>query len=92
MNEEMSRAAIVCDAIGTFYEDKEFMEKFNGMGVFKAVGILLRKYPDVCESMICAYEGTTPENSGINHKNVFGKLIKILTDKEILEVFQPTAE
>ena len=86
---EMSRAAIICDGIGTFYEDAEFMEHFKGAGIFKAVGILLRKYPDICTDMICAYEGKNRDEIEINHKNLFGKMYKILTDKEILEVFQP---
>ena len=88
IDNEMSRAAVLCDGIGTFYEDEEFMEHFKGVGIFKAVGILLKKYPDICVDMVCAYDGVDRDLSGITYKNIFGKMVKILTDKEILEVFQ----
>lgn len=85
---EIEQAKIIGFAIGKFYEDEEFMNSLKGTGVFKGVAHLLDKYPDDCIDLICAFDGVTRENATFDRKNIFGKLIKIISSDEIMGAFQ----
>lgn len=86
MNNEINKAANICDAIGVFFENSEFAKELEGKGMFSMVSLMLREKPDACINLICAYEGISREEAEFDAKSIFGKMILVL--KETMGVFQ----
>lgn len=75
------------EPIAVFAEDEEVKEAFGNNNIIKAASLIFRKHPKEAVDFILAYSGETRENTDLNHKNMLGRLIRILNDKEILTAF-----
>lgn len=75
------------EPIAVFAEDDELKEAFKNKSIIKAASIIFKKHPAEAVDFILAYSGETRENTDLNRKNMLGRLISILNDKEILSAF-----
>ena len=87
LNLEAEQFGMMLEPIATFAEDDEVKEAFTNKSVLRAAALIFKKHPAEAVDFICAYEGTTRENTDMNRKNMLPKLIKIFSDKDILSAF-----
>lgn len=84
MNEDMNRAADICDAIGAFFATQDFAKKIEGKNMFEMASFMMRETPNECLNLIKVYHGIDTE--GLNAKDLYARIITAI--KGTTDVFQ----
>ena len=86
MNDAISRAAEISDAVAAFFENPDFKEKIKGKSTFSIIGMMLRDYPEESMNLICKYHGVDRDSVKDDANKIYSMLTKALNDT--ISVFQ----
>lgn len=86
MNDAISKAAEISDAVAAFFENPDFKEKIKGKGTFSIVSMMLRDFPEESMNLICKYHGVDRDAVKDDANEIYSLLTKALNNT--IAVFQ----
>lgn len=84
MEDQTRKAADICDAVGAFFSDSDFIKKLENKNMFSMASMMLRDYPTECMNLIRAYDGKPTDS--VQAVEIYERIMNAV--KGTTEVFQ----
>lgn len=87
-DEALDSMADLMDPVVEIMADEEFVKLYQTGAKIKAVAYILRNHKKECKTIMAILDGQDPETFEPNLFTLPKKLIEILADDEVMELFQ----